>query len=78
MKPQVSVFISCTTFSISAEMFHDYVLYMELVQSYFCTNRETEYSNMNRDTSAGGSLCHALVGHLCIRVRHCLFFVGQL
>lgn len=55
----VSVSISCMTFSISAEILHHYVPYVELVQSYFCTKYETEYSNMNEDASAGRALCHA-------------------
>lgn len=55
----MSVFISSVTFSVSAEIINHYVPYIELVQSYFCTNHETEYSNMNKDKSAGGCLCHA-------------------
>lgn len=58
----VSVFIRCVAFSISAEIFHHYVPYMELVQNYFSTNRKTENSNINKDARAERSL----EGHLCV------------
>lgn len=70
----VSVFIRCVAFSISVEIFHHYVPYMELIQNYFSTNHKTENSNINKDTRVERSL----EGHLCVWVKHSSFFIGQI